>query len=99
MLTHTAYHIPPWLLVLLTVMTVHRLSRLITRDTILDGPRGYVTRNFIGWLVDLLTCMWCVSVWVAVPVVVMTVRGPGWWLWVMVAAAASSVTGLLGEWE
>lgn len=93
------YGISPALLLVLVVATVHRFSRLITRDSILDGPRDWIIARYHGSLVELLSCMWCVSVWVAAAVLSVVVFGPAWFGWVMFGAAASSVAGLLGGWE
>jgi hypothetical protein len=93
------YHFPTFLLLVLIALTVHRFARLVTRDTILDGPRNWITRRYHGSLIELLSCMWCVSVWIAAVVIVLTLYGPAWWPWVMVGAAASSTAGLLGDWE
>jgi Protein of unknown function (DUF1360) len=53
-----------------------------------------------GWrwyLVELSTCMWCVSIWLAVAVVVLTRFYPAEWQYVGMVLALSAVAGFLGE--
>lgn len=105
----------PYLLLLLYVLTVHRVSRLLTVDKlpIIAVPRDRVCDYFgiydpegklvagrqlgvVGWSVAyLLTCPWCMSVWVGTGLVFWLgafVSTPLPWLWV---AAGSTVTGFL----
>jgi len=58
-----------WLLVVISLL-VYRVNRLIIRDTIFDKPRA----AFINWalprrggsaVVDLITCPFCLGVWVS----------------------------------
>lgn len=87
------------LVVALTLLTVYRLTRLVTTDVITDRPRSWLRREYEGWLVTLVHCPWCMSVWIAGPVVVMTVYAGEWWRWVMVGVAGSAVAGYLAEHE
>lgn len=45
----------------------YRVCRFIVEDTIFDGLRESLTLRLLGWprLVYLLTCFWCLGVWVA----------------------------------
>ena len=57
------------------------------------GPAGTIAR----WLFDLITCMWCVSLWIAAVVVALTRFVPGGWQYVCMALALSAVAGFLGD--
>jgi hypothetical protein len=86
-----------WLL--LDALAVFRLTRLVNADSILDGPRQTLlarrwTRTYL-----FVTCPWCVSVWAAVVVVILTVNAGTWWSWVAAVLAGSAVGGLLSEWS
>lgn len=101
-----------WLLVLLLIVAVHRLTRLavadeiplvkVPRDTIVDwldpvGAAGQPPKPPLGGfgrsIAYLLTCPWCMSMWVGGALVWATT----WWVSVpvplLVWLAASSVTG------
>lgn len=86
-----------WLLVLLTVLAVARVTRLINEDVIFDRPRSWVVLHAPGKVEYLITCPWCVSVWVG------AAAAPLVYLWHctwpvqigLLALAASYVTGLL----
>lgn len=105
----------PYLLLLLYVLAVHRVSRLLTVDEIplIAVPRDLVRDYFgvfdpdgklvagrqlgvVGWSIAyVLTCPWCMSVYVGAALVFVLggwVSTPLPWLWV---AAGSTVTGLL----
>lgn len=92
-------HRPTWFALVLIVLAVYRLSRLVTRDIILNRPRNWLVDNFEGWVVTLMLCPWCISVWIAPPVIVLTIYCWPWWSWVMVGLAASAVAGQLSEHE
>jgi hypothetical protein len=105
---------PGWLLTVLVIGAVHRLTRLAVADEIplVKVPRDWIVRRLDPppgvhppWgaagrsIAYLMGCPWCMSVWVG-----------GWVVWVtavvhglpvpwLVWATASSVTGLLGSWE
>ena len=49
------------------------------------------------WFGDLITCMWCTSVWVAALSLPVFWLWPDVMLWVGLVPAASAVTGLLGD--
>lgn len=82
-----------WLL--LDGLAVYRLTRLVTVDTITDPWRSWLTGAFTGWLIELLVCGWCLSVWIAAGVVVLTWLFPLQWAWVALALAASAIAGQL----
>jgi len=119
-------------------LAVHRITRLISADTIpvIRRPREWLLRRWPSsdtvfmpsevvsvdddlvvvdgtgtvvfqegdewfairphWLGDLITCTWCVSMYVA-PFVIAADYWLGWWPWVAISLAFSSVTGLLGN--
>lgn len=95
----------PWLLALLAALTVYRVARLVTADTITEPARKWVEAKAVAeggrklWikLDDLVVCPWCVSVWAGAVVAPVTV----WWgdnrviLAGLLALAASAVAGLL----
>jgi hypothetical protein len=92
--------VPAWLLVVLTLLAVYRLSRLVTGDYITRPMRTWVNEHYgENRLSYFVTCDWCVSFWLGAllaPVVV-------WWgdnrvvLAALLALAASAVAGLLAE--
>lgn len=98
-----------WLLVVLTILAVARLTRLVTADTIADPVRGWIIRHRPAkgaheaedWVVYLVHCRWCASMWIAGPVAVAV------WFWhghaaaqiVLIALAASHATALLAGLE
>lgn len=87
---------PTALLTVLAVLSTYRLTRLVTADRILQGFRGWVVlRNrTLGYLV---TCDWCLSIWVAPLPAAGVVLYPENRLVVavLVGLSASAVTGLL----
>ena len=104
----TRHPIDAWLLTLLVVLAVHRLTRLaiadeipvvkVPRDRIVDwldpvaGRRGH-WGGFGRSVAYLLGCPWCMSVWVGAFVVWGTAWTVGLPVPWLVWAAASSVTG------
>lgn len=94
---------PDWftpLLLTLDALAVFRLSWLITVD---DQPFGALRdrqaeRNPDSLFTTWLTCPWCVSMWVAPPVMGLHVLLPGVWPYAAAVLAFSAVTGLLSEW-
>ena len=86
-----------WIKIVLTSLATFRVTQLIVRDTIFEPARAKFESNWSGWFVDLLSCMWCVSVYVAAGATVLTYFCWSWWQWVALALAATAVTGFLGE--
>jgi hypothetical protein len=85
-----------WLMLLLVVVATYRLTRLVTADRILDGFRAWAERSnsTVGYLV---TCDWCLSIWVAPLPTAAVLLWPDnrLVLGVLVGLVASAGTGLL----
>jgi hypothetical protein len=77
-------------------LATYRLTRLVTADRIMDWLRAWVESRS-GWLGYLVTCDWCLSIWLAPPLVtLMVLHGDNRVVFVgLVALAVSAVTGLL----
>lgn len=114
---------PAWLLVLLCVGAVTRLTRMLTDDVIGQPLRRFVIRHRSkpikgpenipadipaadaepteDWLVYLVHCRWCSSIWISAAVT------PVVWLWPdrwfiqipIIALTASLAAGLSGRLE
>lgn len=84
------------LTVALIAAATYRLTRLVTADRITEPVRAWVEQRGprVGYLV---TCDWCLSVWIAPVPTVLAVTFPGnrVVLAVLVALTASAVTGLV----
>jgi hypothetical protein len=88
------------LIVSLVVATlaVARVTRFIVDDQLSIGFRRGVMNRWgeDSWQSYLVTCPWCVSVWIALPVMPVAVLWPNQWVIAALSiAAASMVTGLL----
>ncbi len=85
------------LLALLTVLAAYRLTRLVTADSISLPLRIRLeSRPFVGGLVS---CPWCLSVWLSPIVAGVAVCWPdnrAVWV-VLLALSASAVTGMLAR--
>lgn len=55
------------------------------------------TSNVFGKAWELITCPWCLSIWVAAPVVAATRLAPTVWQYPAVGLALAAITGLLSE--
>lgn len=92
-------------------LAVHRLTRMVIEDRVPLGwlrssivRRAYAKRENDAtggqpYVVELLSCPWCMSVWVAFGVAVVRRFVPRVWRPLAQVLAASSVTGLLAGWE
>lgn len=88
-----------WLLVLLTVLSVARVTHLVTTDYILDPLRALAARRAPNSIVYLIQCPWCLSIWVA------AAAAPVVYLWhdtwavqiPLLGLTASYLTGLLEQ--
>lgn len=97
--------VEPWVL-LIYALAVARITGLIVADVIFDGPRSALLGRLdprpatLGaFVAGLLTCPWCVSIWVA------AAASPAvWWFgdrpWLLIPAiglAFSQVVGMTSE--
>ena len=82
-------------------LATYRVTRLVTRDTILNTPRNWIWKKFppetskFGYL---FTCEWCTSIWVAsafgISTIITSVT-----IAVATVFALSAVAGLLTAYE
>ncbi len=77
-------------------LAAYRLTRLATTDAIADVPRTALQRRSV-FLLDLLNCPWCTSVWVSFGVVAARRSVPRLWDPVATALALSAVAGFIAE--
>lgn len=86
------------LLYLVYAFAVARVTRLVAEDKILETPRvWFLAKTKEGSLLEyVVTCRWCISVWVSVPAAVIAVLwgAQPWFLVPALALAFSHVTGL-----
>lgn len=87
----------------IAALAVYRLSRMISDE---EGPFAVFTwlRGLAKpdtWIGRGLECIMCVSVWVALPVMVMiTVLGyADIWIWPLTWLALSAITVIIRRWE
>lgn len=83
-------------------LAAHRLVRLLQRDTLPPIARAraaVLARHPEHPLGELLVCPWCASVHVAAATQLARAVAPRWWPRVAAVLAASSVVGLLAEFE
>lgn len=89
--------------VAVAALATARLTRLVTRDQILAGPRRRVLRRLPedGLLAYGLVCDWCVSMYIGAAVAAGGALGGVWTWWQMpfLALAFSYVTGWLASKE
>lgn len=80
------------------VLALARLTRLVVADEIFRPLRNW-TMDRSTWFGYLVTCPWCMSVWLATAVFGATyLWGHGEWLWwIWGGFAASYCVGLLAE--
>lgn len=103
--------LPPWLVVVLLFLSVHRVSRFIGQDTF--PPVAWVRTRLVRnkapehWLIYLIGdntntgCPWCISIYVGAVGAALTTWAAHWHWWVAVLLwlAASTVTGLISQLE
>jgi hypothetical protein len=87
---------------ILAALTVARATRLLVTDRITVGWRRWVVNK---WGPDSLSsylvhCPWCMSLWIAIPVMPVAVLFPNKWVLAALAILpASYITGLLSKAE
>lgn len=77
-------------------LAVYRVTRLVVADVILDRPRAWLS-GLGDWQAVLVNCAWCVSVWIALPVLALTAFAANFWVWLAWPLAMSAVAGYLSE--
>lgn len=92
--------INPWIVLVLICLATHRVTHLLAQDEFppIADARAWVLDRWgeHSWQAYLSVCSWCMSVYVAAGVVGATILvGASVPLPVLVAATASTVTGLL----
>ena len=92
----TAVPLPIWLLV--DALAVHRLTRLLARDSLppVAAARARIIARWghSPWS-ELVVCSWCLSVWVAAPVIAARLLAPDWWSLLALLLAYSTVAGTI----
>lgn len=84
----------------LWMLSVARITRLLTRDSITDFIRIWAYKRSGGnetMLTDFVQCAWCVGMWVsfATAWVGPVLTGWDWWLYPLLAFSGSYLTGLM----
>jgi len=93
-------------------LAVHRLTRLATRDEITREVRETIQKELatlsesrlvsaktVEKLDYVMTCDWCMSVWVAFFAYLLKKYVPNVWSVVKYVLAASTITGLIATYE
>lgn len=86
-MTHSIW----WLIV--DALAVYRLAQLVGKDAITQPIRDAASERTTLFL----TCPWCVGLWIAAGVVVLTRFAPSAWQYAALALALSGVAGFLAE--
>lgn len=82
------------------MLAVARITRLLVEDELLVGYRRWVVKRFgeASKITYLAHCPWCTSIWVALPIMPVSVLWPTKWLLAILAIpAASMIAGLLNK--
>lgn len=97
--TLTANPLGAFMLLLVNALAVYRIARVVARDTITDRPRTALTTKFHGMLVNLILCIWCLSFWLAIGAVLLTVWSTSREGWLVIASMLSvaTIAGQLSE--
>lgn len=96
------YDVPDAVWLLVDALACYRAVRLVTRDSvpIFRVPRDAVLDRWGDTaLGELVTCPWCMSVWLAAPILAARALVPAWWTPLSLVLALSAVTGLLASRE
>lgn len=76
---------------------VYRLCRLIIEDRIFERPREALFRLNKRWLSYLISCYWCLSIWVSATVLLLNLIVPAVVFWMMAVLAISAIVGFIDE--
>lgn len=84
--------------VVLSLLAIWRLARLVAVDEITRPIREGIA-NRSDWLGYLVTCPWCISIWLAPLIAVPTVMAigvadPAWWA-ILLVLCGSGVAGIM----
>lgn len=84
-------------LLLVYLLTVYRLTRLVIEDEIADKPRDWVYSKIKpgGMLAYMLSCPWCVSFWLAIPLSIIYIMFPPAMMVIGLPLAGSAIAGLI----
>jgi len=83
---------------IVVALATYRATRLIAVDKIMRRPRDWVDLRAPAWIGSLMSCPWCLSVWVAAPFTAAAYLAPvthGPLTFLAIAGAAA----LLWSWE
>lgn len=83
--------IPGWWTTTLLALGAYRTWKLLAEDTILDGPRRYVT----GTARELMACPWCLGFWLSIAWWAAWQAWPHVTLGVSVPFAISAIVGII----
>jgi hypothetical protein len=85
--------------VVINAFAVARIARLIAVDTITEPIRRRITTRYEGSLVELITCTWCLGIWLAAMAIVLTCAATtrGWWLLIACGFAVAQASSMLNE--
>lgn len=64
------------LVLIIVALAAYRLTRLLTDDAILDGPRNWIFTHAPPKIGELLNCVHCTGVWVGVVCVALVLLFP-----------------------
>jgi hypothetical protein len=80
------------------VLAVARITRLLIEDRLTVSYRQFIVKRTgpNSLLTYLVHCPWCMSIWIAVPVMPVAALFPNpWVIGVLAIPAASMITGML----
>lgn len=86
------------LTLIVVALATYRATRLIAVDKITNRPRCWIERRLPSWFGSLISCPWCLSVWVAGAFTLAAYQAPalhGPLTFLAIAGAAA----LLWSWE
>lgn len=83
--------------VVIVALATYRVARLITQDSILDGPRDWLLQTWVGRrkIAELAVCPFCVGVWVGVALSLVWFHGERTGRLIVIVIAAIGLQALL----
>lgn len=90
----TLTHEPAYLAV--DALATYRLTVLAVEDTIFSPIRNRIVEGS-RFGMELITCPWCISIWLGAAVVLFTALAPVAWFYLACVLAFSAVAGLLSS--